>query len=271
MMLSSYDSLHASTGPFERSAREPWSRVKELTAADYSYEFPDHWLLERTPFDLFAVLHAAYVLRVVEIVRESGARTVLEAGCGDGWNCGKLAEAGLEVTGVEWSKNAVEHARRLVPRARFHCGDLLDPAFRERFTEPYDAVILVEVLEHIPPADCVEALRKITSVLKPGGTFVLTTPSVNQPNQNPAHYRHFEEGTLREVIREAGSLEITAIEGYGDVPGEVAHWRMRRWIDNRFWTVKPLQKLLVDRYAARCSRTALSVCQGFIVTMRKSA
>ena len=67
---------------------------RELEAEDYTYHLPDHWILEvKEAGEYFTKMHAAYVQRVVELVKESGARSVLEVGCGDGWNCGKLVGA----------------------------------------------------------------------------------------------------------------------------------------------------------------------------------
>ena len=250
---------------------DPQALDAELVADDYSYLLPDHWILPRTQKDsTFTVVHEVYVRRVVELIRQSGARTVLEAGCGDGWNCGKLVEVGLAVVGVDWSHNGIEHARRMVRGARFYCGDVRDAGFRREFSDLFDAAIFVEVLEHIPPNDCIQAIRNIASLVKPGGLLVLTTPSVNTPNTNPQHYRHFDEPTLRELIAEAGELSIEAIEGYGNVPLAARHWRIRRWFDNRYWTIKPARKWLVDRYAARCAGTPLDVCEGLILTMRKT-
>ena len=170
----------------------------ELTAADYEYRLPDHWLLSED--SIWTMMHHAYVGRVVELVRERGARRVLELGCGDGWNSGKLAEAGLDVVGVDWSANGIEHARRLVPRARFVRGDVRDPGVAAQLGGPFDAVVFIEVLEHIPPPDCPDVLRLIARQLRPGGHLVMTTPSVNYPNTNPQHYRHFDEPTLRALI-----------------------------------------------------------------------
>jgi SAM-dependent methyltransferase len=243
---------------------------RQLTAEDYAYRFPDHWLLdERT--DIGAMMHHAYVQRVIEIVARSGARRVIEVGCGDGWNCGQLAERDLEVVGVDWSRNAIAYAKQLVPRARFHCGDIRDSEFIQRFAEPFDAAILVEVIEHIPPADCVAAVREIRNLIRPGGTFVLTTPSVNFPNDNPQHYRHFTEQVLRDLVAEAEGLEILDIEGYGDVKVEDWHWRLARFVNNRFYTIHPLYHRLTERYRRHCLGSSLDRCHGFIMTMRRSA
>jgi SAM-dependent methyltransferase len=243
-----------------------------LTADDYTYRLPDHWLIPDAEnlTNHFGIVHHAYVRRVVELVKQSGAQSVIEVGCGDGWNCGKLVETGLDVVGVDWSRNGIAYANLLVPKAQFFCGDLRSPEFIARFPRPFDAAIFVEVLEHIPPNDCVDALRNISGILKKGGTLVLTTPSINQPNNNPQHYRHFDESTLRELISEVGDLKILAIEGYGDVPYETRMYRILRLFENRYYSVKPARRYILNKYKDYCLNRPLDRCSGFIIKIGKS-
>jgi 2-polyprenyl-3-methyl-5-hydroxy-6-metoxy-1,4-benzoquinol methylase len=91
-------------------------------------------------------------------------------------------EISPDIVGINWSANAIGYASMLVPGARFFAGDLLDSEFLKKFPEKFDAAALIEVIEHIPPNDCVAALQGISSVLKPGTTFVLTTPSTSLPS-----------------------------------------------------------------------------------------
>jgi SAM-dependent methyltransferase len=244
-------------------------REKRLAPDSNEYRLPDHWLLRDE--SVWRLMHDAYVKRVVQLVVQSGARTVLEVGCGDGWNCAQLVNAGLEVTGVDLSTNAIEHARRMVPQGRFLCGDTRDRDFLGEFAHDFDAVILVEVIEHIPPADCIDAIRNITRYVKPGGAFVLTTPSTNCPNKNPQHYRHFDEKTLRELAKKAGGLIIKAIEGYGDALCNRRYWRLARWVDNRYYLIKPLRRWLQRRYSAACldAPTSPDRSQGLVLLMQR--
>ena len=89
---------------------ERWER---LSAEDYSYLLPDHWLLKEK--NIWTMMHHAYVWRVVEIVKNSGAQRVIEVGCGDGWNCGQMVEAGLDVVGHLLASHG-ELPRGLSPR-----------------------------------------------------------------------------------------------------------------------------------------------------------
>jgi len=250
----------------------PVQTNSELTAEDYFYLLPDHWVLHsKDPDSIFTRLHGYYVRRVVEIIKSSNSKTVLEVGCGDGWASGKLAEAGFDVVGVDWSANAIGYASILVPKARFYAMDVRDESFIRKFPDKFDAVALIEVIEHIPPKDCVESLRAITVSLKPGGVFVLTTPSTNLPNTSTLHYRHFSEDVLRSLVAEAGDLDVIDIEGYGDMSAEGVFWRRSRWLDNRYFQIKQLKKILLHDFHRRTKLgpTPFDRCQGFIVTMRR--
>ncbi len=238
-----------------------------FTADDYTYKFPDIWLLDEDC--IWTIMHRAYIARVVDLVKDSGAKTVIDVGCGDGWSCGQMARAGLDTVGIDWSKNGIEHAKRLVPDARFLCCDVKDPEFTETFTDPFDAATFVEVIEHIPPDQCVEALRNVRDLVKPGGRIVLTTPSVNFPNDNDTHYRHFTKEILEDLIASAGDLKIQSIEGYGDVEAENRHWARARWVHNRYYTIYPALRHLNQKYASHCTDTPLDRCHGFIVTMER--
>ena len=71
------------------------------------------------------------------------------------------------------------------------------------------------------------------------------------------------------LVPKAGGLSIDSIEGYGDY--RRAMYRRLRWFDNRYYTIKPTKKRLLDRYTTPCSRTFLATCAGFVVAMTRTA
>jgi SAM-dependent methyltransferase len=243
--------------------------AQELTASDYQYALPDHWVLHvNQPDDPFTKLHSQYVRRAVDIVVASGARTVLEAGCGDGWNVAQFVKAGLDAAGCDWSEKAIQYAGINCPQADFYCGDVRDQGFNERFPDKFDAVVFIEVIEHIPPRDTVSALRNVLDKLKVGGTFVLTTPHINYPNDNPQHYRHFTPELLASIMEEVGGLEVVAFEPYGDVVADRQYWAKMRWFDNRCFTIKPWATRIrqAHDYSSHCSWDR---AHGIIMTAKK--
>jgi SAM-dependent methyltransferase len=65
----------------------------------------------------------------------------------------------------------------------------------------FDAVVAVEVLEHVDEDG--RFLREVYRVLRPGGTFVMTTPNGDYvPNTNPDHRRHYTRDHLSSLLRE---------------------------------------------------------------------
>lgn len=242
-----------------------------IDSPEYGYKLPDHWVLhEMHSDDPFAILHAAYVRRAIQIIKASGAKTVLEVGCGDGWNCGEMVKAGLDVVGIDRSISGITYASALVPNARFLRTDVRTPEFISHFPNKFDAVALIEVLEHIPPDDCVEAVRNIVEPLKSGGTFVITTPSENFPAGNPLHFQHFTDQKLRKMMDDAGGLTVVSIEGYGDMEAERSYWNKMRWADNRYYSIKPAMRYLTNQYRnVKLTEVPLSRSHGMIATMQK--
>jgi 2-polyprenyl-3-methyl-5-hydroxy-6-metoxy-1,4-benzoquinol methylase len=109
-------------------------------------------------------------LAVVDLVLASQARRVLDVGCGNVALARRLADAGLDVTGVDWDPKAVQLASKRVPQAHFEVARFSDqpPAC------DFDAVVSTEVIEHLFDPD--ELLQFALRALRPGGTLVLSTP-----------------------------------------------------------------------------------------------
>ena len=123
---------------------------------------------------------------VVAALRNSGARRVLDLGCGEGRLLQALLEekAFEEIVGVEVSHRALEIAQdrlrldRLPPRQRERI-KLIQGAltYRDKRLHGYDAAAVVEVVEHFDPPRLSAFERVLFECAQPG-TVVLTTPNV---------------------------------------------------------------------------------------------
>ncbi|HWT02299.1 MAG TPA: methyltransferase domain-containing protein [Pyrinomonadaceae bacterium] len=106
--------------------------------------------------------------------RAAGSLRVLDVGCGNGSELAlPLARRGFQVTGLDVDAPSVEHANRLatdLPNARFACLDVT-----ELKSEPFDVVILSEVLEHV--TDPRSLLASSVRHLAADGVGIVTVPN----------------------------------------------------------------------------------------------
>ena len=118
------------------------------------------------------------------VLKASGARRVLDLGCGGGALLERLVRDGYdEVVGVDVSIRALEQAARrlkldLLPDARRERIKLLQSplTYRDRRLSGYDAAVLVEVVEHLDPPRLAAAERNVFDSARPS-TVVVTTPN----------------------------------------------------------------------------------------------
>lgn len=115
---------------------------------------------------------------VRELLRDAGARTLLDAGCGPASMLRDLDLPGLERFGFDLTPEMLAEGRRVlaaqrVPENRLWQGSVLDPAaFGGDGLAPaggYDAAICFGVFPHIPEQADAVALRNLINAVRPGG------------------------------------------------------------------------------------------------------
>jgi SAM-dependent methyltransferase len=165
----------------------------------------------------------------------------LDVGCGEGIHMALMRERGWDVCGVEVSRFAAQHARRVHNLDVFH-GALADANLRP---ESFALVQFRHVIEHL--ADPKSALERAAGLLQPGGVmridtpggdfwrsglgFVLrmvgnTFPSLSSKSYEPAQIRlsppmHvfcFTEAALRELVGRCGLTTVKLIHTYHGDP-----------------------------------------------------
>ena len=138
---------------------------------------------------------------VLAALRASGARRVLDLGCGGGVLLQTLLKEGSfeEIVGVDVSAGALAYAGRrmkldqMAPRQRERVR-LLQGAltYRDRRLAGYDAAVLMEVIEHLDPERLPAMEAAIFGDAAPG-TVIVTTPNV----EYNARFEGLPAGALR--------------------------------------------------------------------------
>ncbi len=100
---------------------------------------------------------------------------VLIAGCGDGYNTNKFVEKGCNVTGVDFSINAIEKAKSKYPSSKFYVEDL------EFMTDynTYDVIICERVFANLYTRERQYiVIDNMINALKPNGLLIITDPTI---------------------------------------------------------------------------------------------
>lgn len=100
--------------------------------------------------------------------------SILELGCSTGHFAKALSERGHRVVGVELDAEAARHARGEGLDIRH--GDIEQRGMLEALTGPFDAVLAMDVLEHL--RDPARVLQRLKALLRPDGQLLCTGPNV---------------------------------------------------------------------------------------------
>lgn len=89
-------------------------------------------------------------------------QSILDVGCGEGFILEKLREKkiGKKLTGIDFSKRAIEIGKKLHPCLSLKHGDIYNIPFE---ADSFDLVICCEVLEHLEhPENALRELKRVT-------------------------------------------------------------------------------------------------------------
>ncbi|MDD5067119.1 MAG: class I SAM-dependent methyltransferase [bacterium] len=135
-------------------------------------------------------------------------RTFLDIGCATGLLLNHVRQQGWKVKGLELDTYSVRYARRIFSL------DILNQPLEEAELpdRSFNVIHWSHVIEHLP--DPFQGLKKIYSLLKPGGYMLLTTPRIDsfqhylfQKEWRSFHRDHltiFSGRTLKQMVRKAG-------------------------------------------------------------------
>ena len=145
-------------------------------------------------------------------LREAGARTVLELGCGTGNDAARLAGEGYSVTAVDLSGEAIGQAQaRFGSLARFLVADMTRPL---PFPDGSFDAVMSNVAVHMFPDGVTRAVfAEVGRLVRPGGLFLF---HVNALEDRPLRARSLPSRELEPdyVAEESGQTMHFFSEAY---------------------------------------------------------
>jgi len=171
-------------------------------------------------------------LVVSHLKRYPNIKRILDVGCGDGNFTASLAKAGFTMYGIDLSPRRIQQAKSRAPTLTFALSSAYDDLTTPFNTEPFDAIVSIEVIEHLFSPR--EFIKRARAALRPGGLLILTTPywgyfknvALAITNRidcaltalwDGGHIKHWSYRTLRTLCEEQG-FDYVAFSGAGRMP-----------------------------------------------------
>jgi 2-polyprenyl-3-methyl-5-hydroxy-6-metoxy-1,4-benzoquinol methylase len=159
--------------------------------------------------------------RVIERAGNLDGKRVLDLGCGPGTLISLLPKGYTEAVGLDFSGPQIEFAKKNFrdKRMRWTNKRIEELPFSK---EEFDAIFMVEVVEHLPKEENGELFRKICNMLGKEGKFVMTTPNyrslwplieflwnlVSKVDYTEQHINKYNIPRIRKELAQAGFKEI---------------------------------------------------------------
>lgn len=199
---------------------------------------------------------------------------LLEIGCGQGEFLAEAEAAGWDVVGVEYSATASATARRALQRGKVFCGQLSGAPLEE---EGFDLCVIADVIEHVrrPMA----FLGEIHRLLKPGGTLLIGTPTLDAWSARllgqrwmefkAEHLTYFDRKTVQTALFKTGFHQVVIEPGWKMLSFDYVRQHFEHYPVQPFTALLPwLAKLLPAGLRRRHWRV---VASGMTTFARKTA
>jgi 2-polyprenyl-3-methyl-5-hydroxy-6-metoxy-1,4-benzoquinol methylase len=152
------------------------------------------------------------------IAAQLAGKRAIDMACGEGYGADVLARTAASVVGVDANPEAHEHARLRYqvpsrPNLRF-ARELV-----ETFSEPADAVVFLQTIEHLQnPTEVLARFRSLVADAPDGGVVYVSTPNVltlapkgAKRSDNPWHVHEYEADEFEMLCRGT----FSRVEMYG--------------------------------------------------------
>ena len=129
---------------------------------------------------------------IISYLKDHHVQNVCDAGCGCGIYTAKLVHHGFTVSGFDISEDAVEIAKTHAGEADLKTANILSTGYP---SSHFDAVISIDVLDHMSFEDATHALMELYRIVKPGGCICFTLDAMDEEYAAEPHFRN-DQGDL---------------------------------------------------------------------------
>ena len=110
---------------------------------------------------------------VYSTVMERAPAKVLDIGIGTGFLASKLAQAGNEIVGIDFSEQMLKQTAQKIPNARLYEFDFSNGLPPEILEEKFDFIISTYAMHHLTDDKKIVLFRELRKRLNPGGAIII--------------------------------------------------------------------------------------------------
>lgn len=148
---------------------------------------------------------------LISLVKPLSPKTILDAGCGEGFSMNKLSINGIgeKIEGIEFSKEAISFGKKLFPNLIFREGSVYNLPYED---DSFDLIICTEVLEHLEePAKALKEMLRVSKkyliISVPNEPFFMMSNFLRGKNlfrfgNDEGHINHWNPLSLKSYLRQ---------------------------------------------------------------------
>lgn len=165
---------------------------------------------------------SAAIKMVLEWIPKTSNK-VLDIGCGIGWSTHEIAShfVKMDVKGIDLSSNSIRVANTLFKtnNSDFEKIDVTTDDFKAQNDSGFDAIVMIDVLEHIPLTERVSFIDTIGRLLSEKGRFIISCPTIQHQN----YLKNYNKDGLQPVDEDITLIDIQNIAK--QLGGDVVYFR----------------------------------------------
>lgn len=181
-----------------------WSITQKRQAIDMDTFWSKSWrAVDHRRIDEYIAHMSMEPDEIISFLKNHHVHTVCDAGCGCGIYTAKLLHYGFRMAGFDISEAAIEIAKAHAAPADLKAADILSTGYPSSY---FDAVVAIDVLDHMSFFDARQAIIELYRIVKPGGYICFTLDTIDEEYITEPHIQNDQGDLIYTEGRWAGMI-----------------------------------------------------------------